>query len=150
MLVREYIDELDRSAVIALWKSVFGYSGSRNDPAFAIDQKLNVEDHLFFVASDAGTVLGTIMAGYDGHRGWIYSLAVRAERRRQGLGHALLQHAESALVLRGCPKINLQILETNAAVVRFYQKHGYIVEPRISMGKVFEDTDRAQTSPGAH
>ncbi len=75
------------------------------------------------------------MAGYDGHRGWIYSLAVLPRCRREGVGSRLVQHAEEHLRTLGCAKINLQILKGNEAVVSFYQKLGYEVERRISMGK---------------
>jgi len=135
MIVREYIDARDRQAVVSLWKQAFGYSSPHNDPLFAIDQKLKFGDGLFFVATETDELLGTVMAGYDGHRGWIYSLAVIPGRRNHGVGAALLRQAESALVAKGCPKVNLQILDTNAATIGFYEKQGYIVEPRISMGK---------------
>jgi ribosomal protein S18 acetylase RimI-like enzyme len=78
------------------------------------------------------------MAGYDGHRGWIYSLAVAPDRRGQGLGTRLLDHALAALKARGCVKVNLQILESNEAVRRFYEANGFTVEPRLSMGRVLD------------
>jgi ribosomal protein S18 acetylase RimI-like enzyme len=135
MMIRQYSDQQDRDAVVRLWQQVFGYASAHNAPAFAIDQKIAVKDGLFFVATADGAVIGTIMAGYDGHRGWIYSLAVKSESRGRGIGTALLRYAEAALRERGCPKINLQINDTNAGVVAFYEKLGYVVEPRISMGK---------------
>lgn len=85
---------------------------------------------------DESTVIGTILAGYDGHRGWLYSLCVATKHQKKGIGTALVQHAEAALVKLGCVKINLQIVSDNAAVVRFYEKLGYKTEPRISMGKL--------------
>ena len=90
---------------------------------------------LFFVAMDKKTVIGTILAGYDGHRGWLYSVAVHADYRRHGLGSSLVRHAEQALAALGCMKINLQITGGNDTVVGFYEALGYGVEPRISMGK---------------
>ena len=80
-------------------------------------------------------VVGTIMAGYDGHRGWIYSVAVSPSHRRQGIGSRLVSHAERALTDRGCMKINLQIMEGNESVTAFYASLGYSVEKRVSMGK---------------
>jgi ribosomal protein S18 acetylase RimI-like enzyme len=74
------------------------------------------------------------MSGYDGHRGWIYSLGVRRDLQRCGIGSALLTHAVEALRARGCPKINLQIRGDNRAVVGFYERHGWKVEDRVSMG----------------
>ena len=134
MIIREYSDPQDRDAVISLWKHVFGHSSGHNEPSFAIDQKLKVNDRLFFVAVDV-QILGTVMAGYDGHRGWIYSVAVSSEHRKRGIGTSLLRHAEAALEACGCAKINLQVLQTNQKVVRFYEQLGYTIEPRISMGK---------------
>lgn len=103
-----------------------------------IDQKLAVKDGLIFVALDGGKVAGTIIAGYDGHRGWLYSLAVLPEHRHAGIGSALVRHAEQALLSRGCLKINLQVVESNSEVVAFYQTLGYAVEPRVSLGRRFK------------
>jgi ribosomal protein S18 acetylase RimI-like enzyme len=75
------------------------------------------------------------MCGYDGHRGWLYSLAVHPSSRNNGHGTRLVRHAEAALAERGCLKVNLQILETNRSVVQFYRRLGYCAEPRISMGR---------------
>ena len=94
-----------------------------------------MKDGLFFVARSGSLVVGTVMVGYDGHRGWIYSLAVLPEFQRKKIGSILLKTAESSLVELGCPKINLQIAEGNERVVSFYERHGYEVEPRTSMGK---------------
>lgn len=134
MEIRPYI-ESDQEAVVALWREVFGYKEARNDPAASIRRKLAVQRELFFVAMVEGELAGTIMSGYDGHRGWIYSLAVAPRFRRHGIGTALMRHAEKALADRGCPKINLQVMPSNSAVVAFYQKLGYNVEERVSMGK---------------
>ncbi len=135
MVIKNYNDNVHRSEVIALWKSVFNYTDARNSPELTIDSKLAVNDDLFFVAILDNQVVGTIMTGYDGHRGWIYSLAVAPERRYTKTGSALLTHAENALKQLGCVKVNLQILQANEAVTAFYIKNGYKVEPRISMGK---------------
>jgi hypothetical protein len=139
MLIRKYLDKQDRQAVVALWKGACGYSAAHNDPSTAIDRKVKEGDDLFFVAVDGQAVLGTVMAGYDGHRGRIYSLAVVPEARRQGVGTALMRHAESILSTKGCPKVNLQVGDTNGAVTAFYEKLGYSAEPRISMGKLLPD-----------
>jgi ribosomal protein S18 acetylase RimI-like enzyme len=90
---------------------------------------------LLFVAEVDREVVGTVMGGYDGHRGWIYSVAVAPGCQRQGIGAALIRHLEAALVARGCLKINLQVRATNALVIAFYRKLGYEIEERVSMGK---------------
>ncbi len=128
--------ESDEPSVVALWKQVFAYSEPRNDPAAVIRQKMAVQRELFFVAVAKESVVGTVMGGYDGHRGWIYSLAVDPACRRQRVGTGLVRHVEQVLARFGCPKINLQVLPSNAATVEFYKKLGYRVEERISMGKV--------------
>jgi ribosomal protein S18 acetylase RimI-like enzyme len=124
-----------RGRVVALWQTIFGYEAAHNEPGLVIDQNIAVDDGLFFVAIVEDAVVGTIMAGYDGHRGWIYSVAVSPERRKLGIGSSLVRHAEAALIRNGCTKINLQITEGNEAVARFYASLGYSVEKRVSMGK---------------
>jgi ribosomal protein S18 acetylase RimI-like enzyme len=121
--------------VVALWKTVFGYPDPHNVPELAIDKKLEVNDRLFFVAVNGEQVVGTIMAGYDGHRGWIYLVAVGPQCRRQNIGSQLVSHAEEALTRRGCVKINLEILASNASVAAFYESLGFRVENRVTMGK---------------
>lgn len=133
--ITSYIDTAHRTQVIALWDTVFGYETAHNAPGLAIDKKLAAQDDLFFVAVVQNRVVGTAIAGYDGHRGWLYSVAVHPAQRKQGLGKALIKHAEAALSARGCMKINLQILAHNHAVAAFYESLGYAVEERISMGK---------------
>jgi len=129
----------DTAAVSALWTAVFGYEVPHNHPASVIRKKLALQRELFFVADDEGQVVGTIMGGYDGHRGWIYSLAVEPQFRKRGIGRDLVQHLERALADLGCLKINLQILAGNSDVAGFYERLGYRVEPRISMGKILSN-----------
>jgi ribosomal protein S18 acetylase RimI-like enzyme len=124
-----------REQVISLWNEVFDYEKPHNEPDIAISRKIDFEDGLFFVAVDDDEVIGTAMAGYDGHRGWIYSMAVSPQHRNKGIGSALLSYAEERLSEKGCLKINLQILDGNEQVEAFYQKNGYRTEKRISMGK---------------
>jgi ribosomal protein S18 acetylase RimI-like enzyme len=133
--IRVYDDATDRAQVIALWNAVFSYTSPHNLPEVSIDLKLRADDGLFFVAVRGDQVVGTVLSGYDGHRGWLYSVAVAPAARHRGLGTRLVRHAEQALAARGCPKINLQILESNAGVVAFYERLGYAVEPRICMGR---------------
>ncbi len=123
------------AAVSELWESVFPNDPPWNRAAVAIPEKLKVQPELFLVAKEAGEVIGTAMVGYDGHRGWLYSIAVKPENQRSGVGSALLCEAERQLLALGCGKANLQIRAGNEAVASFYRKHGYKVEERVSMGK---------------
>ena len=124
----------DRAGVIALWERVFPDDPPHNAPARMFDAKLAVRDDMLFVAMDADRVVGTAMAGYDGHRGWLYSVAVSPEHRRRGIGTELVRHAVDALKAVGCIKVNLQIRATNAAVRGFYEPFGFEAEDRLSMG----------------
>ena len=124
-----------REKVVALWEAVFGYETAHNSPHLVIDKKIAIDDGLFFVAIADVEIVGTIMAGYDGHRGWLYSVAVQPNDRKNGIGSDLVLHAERALAARGCTKINMQIMQGNEAVAAFYASLGYSEEKRISMGK---------------
>ena len=134
--IRQYADATDRIQVVELWRNVFGYETAHNEPNLAISKKIAIKDGLFFVAVENEAIAGTIMAGYDGHRGWLYSVAVDPGKRLHGLGSALVHHAEKALAELGCMKVNLQLLDTNEATAAFYKSIGYAVEPRVSMGKL--------------
>jgi ribosomal protein S18 acetylase RimI-like enzyme len=134
MIVRTFRPE-DGPEVAELWGEVFPDDPPHNAAAVAIPRKLAVQPELFFVAEEQSRVAGTIMAGYDGHRGWLYAVAVSPRLRRLGIGTALVRHAESALAALGCLKVNLQVRASNAGVVAFYRKLGFAVEERVSMGK---------------
>lgn len=129
-----YDNEMHREQVIRLWTETFGYAASYNAPDVVIAEKI-AHDDLLYVALESGQVVGTIMAGYDGHRGWIYSMAVRHDERKQGVGTSLLNHALHRLEELGCRKVNLQVIEGNDAALAFYEANGFAVEKRISMGK---------------
>jgi ribosomal protein S18 acetylase RimI-like enzyme len=133
--IEPYEDSRHREQVVALWAGVFGYRDARNEPGLVIDRKVAAGDGLFLVALVGGRVAGTVMAGYDGHRGWIYSMAVLPGSRRTGIGTRLLERAEGELRRLGCVKINLQVFAHNEDARGFYLANGYRVEERVSMGK---------------
>jgi len=134
MDIRPY-EEADEAAVAALWREVFPNAPTHNVPEEIIARKLAVQRDLFFVAVEGGAIVGTALAGYDGHRGWVHLVAVKPSHRRRGLGAALMARAEEALAARGCPKLNLQVRGSDREVVAFYERLGYAVEDRVSMGK---------------
>ncbi len=126
--------------VSALWREAFPDDPPWNAAETAIPAKLAVQPELFLVALDGRRAVGSIMAGYDGHRGWLYAVAVLAAHRRRGIGVALVRAAEERLRALGCRKINLQVRATNRAVVEFYERLGYAVEERVSLGKRLPET----------
>jgi ribosomal protein S18 acetylase RimI-like enzyme len=132
----------DRAAVAALWRETFPDERPWSAPDAIIARKRARRDGLFWVATRGGHVAGAVMAGWDGHRGWIYHLAVDPAERRRGIGRALLAAAERELRRRGCPKINLQVLGSNRDVVAFYERLGWQIEDRASMGKTLPDRTR--------
>ena len=133
--VREYAST-DRPEVVALWKLVFADDPPHNAPERVIERKLRVQRDLFLVAVSHGRVVGTVLGGYDGFRGWVYHLAVHPDHRLNGFGRRLMQALEIRIRQRGCPKLNLQVRAENAGIRTFYERLGYGVEERLSMGKV--------------
>lgn len=125
------------AGVDALWRACFPDDPPRNRAEAAIPAKLAQGDGLLFVAQRTdGEVVGTVMAGYDGHRGWLYAVAVDPAARRGGIGRALVEHACAELAARGCGKVNLQVRSDNDRVVEFYERLGFAREPRVSLGRV--------------
>jgi len=135
MLIRTFRDA-DSAAVTALWGEVFASERPHNDAPRIFAEKSAVQPELFFVAELDGAVVGTALAGSDGHRGWLYRVAVNPRVQGRGIGTALVRHAEAALIALGCPKVNLQVRTRNGAVIAFYRKLGWEVEELISLGKL--------------
>lgn len=125
----------DEAGVLALWRKVFPVGAPHNEPPAELHRKLAADPGMLFVAVVGPRIVGTAMADYSGHRGWIYMVGVDPELQRRGIGEALVRAIEERLRAGGAPKINLQVRGDNAEVVAFYEKLGYRVEDRISMGK---------------
>lgn len=132
------VEAADTDAVVALWRDVFPEyddpARPQRDPRANIARKLAFGDGLFWLLELDGRVLGTAMAGYDGHRGWIYSIGVAPSVRRHGYGKVLLVHALDALRARGCPKVNLQVLRGNDGGMKFWQAAGFAPDNVDSLG----------------
>jgi len=124
----------DESAVVALWQAC-GLTRPWNDPHRDIARKLTEQPELFLVGEVDAHVVATAMIGFDGHRGWVYYLAVAPACQGRGYGRMLMARAEALLIERGCPKINLQVREGNDAVMAFYAKLGYGRDAAVSLGK---------------
>lgn len=134
--IRPY-EARDRAAIASLWGSVF--PSYLDDPAREIDFCLRSGHGVIFVGCQDDEIVATIMAGHDGNRGWLHRIATRPDQRGRGFAARLVAHAEMYLTGLGVPKINLQIRTDNAATQGFYERIGYVAEPRISMGKRFAE-----------
>lgn len=135
-LIRQYALH-DESRVIQLWTEC-GLVVSWNDPRRDIQRKIEFQPELFLVGSLDGCIVATVMAGYDGHRGWINYLAVHPDHQGGGIGRAIMEAAEIRLRGIGCPKINLQVRTSNTGVLEFYKRLGYAVDEVVGLGKRLE------------
>lgn len=136
MIIRVF-EESDRQNVIALWQEC-GLVVPQNNPNKDIDRKIKVDPDLLLVGCLNTEIVATVMGGYEGHRGWINYLAVSPKFQRKGYGKAIMQAVEASLKEKGCPKINLQVRETNSKVIKFYSSLGYGDDNVISLGKRLE------------
>jgi ribosomal protein S18 acetylase RimI-like enzyme len=135
MNIRPYAQS-DEPGVLEVWREC-GLIVSQNDPVADIRRKLRVNPEWFLVGEIDGEIVATCMAGYEGHRGWINYLGVLPRLQRSGLAASIMAEAEKRLREAGCPKINLQVRSTNSAVIEFYQRLGYSIDPVTSLGKRF-------------
>jgi ribosomal protein S18 acetylase RimI-like enzyme len=124
----------DEAAVVALWERC-GLTRTWNDPRKDIARKLAVQPELFLVAEADGAVVATVMAGYEGHRGWVNYLAVAPQHRGKGLGRALMRRVEETLKDCGCPKLNVQVRTSNDEALQFYRRLGYAQDEAVALGK---------------
>ena len=143
MEIRRYQDS-DEASVVRLWAEC-GLVRSWNDPHKDIRRKLSVQPELFLVGVIDASVIATVMAGFDGHRGWVNYMAVAEQCRRRGLGRMLMQRVENQLRDMGCPKLNMQVRSSNAAVLAFYERLGYTHDPAMSLGKRLIPDEEAAT-----
>ena len=135
--IRRY-RESDQEAVVDLWREC-GLVVPWNDTEKDIQRKLRIQGEMFLVGLLGPELVATVMAGYEGHRGWINYLAVATDCQKRGLGRRLMDEAEARLREIGCPKINLQVRGSNSDAVEFYKNIGYSVDDVVSMGKRLEE-----------
>lgn len=131
--IRPYQNE-DLPAVVELWRAC-GLTVPHNDPMKDVQRKMVIQPDLFLVGIHKGCIIATVMAGYEGHRGWLNYLAVSADMRRKGIARLMVSEAEKRLRLLGCPKINVQVRTSNAEAVAFYRRLGFSEDKVISLGK---------------
>ena len=140
MQIRSFQAE-DEPQVIELWRRC-NLLRPWNDPHKDIRRKLNVTREMFLVGVLEGRIIASVMAGYDGHRGWLNYVGVDPDFQRRGFGRAIMAEAERMLRVLGCPKINLQVRSANREAIEFYSKVGFAIDDVVSMGKRLEHDDR--------
>jgi ribosomal protein S18 acetylase RimI-like enzyme len=133
MKIRPFISS-DTEAVVGLWQCC-GLIRSWNNPRLDIERKRAVNPEWFVVGEVDHEIVATAMFGYEGHRGWVNYLAVSPQHQRRGYAKDLMQFGEELLLAVGCPKLNLQVRETNAQALGFYEALGYKVDASVSLGK---------------
>lgn len=138
--IRAYHDS-DESALIRLWQEC-DLIRPWNDPQTDIERKCADSPALFFVGCSDAEIIASCMAGYDGHRGWIYYLAVAAAWQRCGIASEMVRHAESSLHDLGCPKIDLMVRNGNEGVIAFYKSIGYADDPVVVLSKRLLEDER--------
>jgi ribosomal protein S18 acetylase RimI-like enzyme len=139
MEIRPY-EVRDEEAVVRLWKAC-GLVRATNDPRKDIQRKLRVRPDLFLVGAEDGAIVATVMAGYEGHRGWLNYVEVAPERQGSGLARQILEEAERLLKAEGCAKINLQVRQDNQRAIEVYRRLGFEIDPVHSMGKRLVNDD---------
>ncbi|HMG21155.1 MAG TPA: GNAT family acetyltransferase [Kofleriaceae bacterium] len=124
----------DEEAVIALWRAA-GLTRPWNDPRADIARKRTVQPELFLVGELGGEIVASAMAGYDGHRGSVYYLAVSPAHQRAGHARAVMAEVERRLLALGCPKLNLMVRHDNRPALGFYERLGYDEQAVVVLGK---------------
>ena len=133
MEIRKYI-ESDRTNLIELWETC-GLTRPWNDPNKDIDRKVSFQPDLFLVGIVNSLIIASAMAGYDGHRGSVFYLAVHPDYQSKGYGKILMTHIENALEKIGCPKLNIVVRSSNTPIIGFYDHLNYKKEDVSSLGK---------------
>jgi ribosomal protein S18 acetylase RimI-like enzyme len=133
MKIRPFISS-DTEAVVGLWQCC-GLIRSWNNPRLDIERKRAVNPEWFVVGEIDHKIVASAMFGYEGHRGWVNYLAVSPQHQRRGYAKDLMQFGEELLLTVGCPKLNLQVRETNTQALGFYEALGYKVDASVSLGK---------------
>jgi len=133
MKIRAFSIE-DEAAIVELWRTC-DLIRPWNDPHKDIRRKLTCQPELFLVGEISDRPIASVMAGFDGHRGWVNYLAVSPEHRNAGHGRKLMRYVEDALEARGCPKLSLQVRTSNHSVMEFYRRLGYATDDVVSFGK---------------
>lgn len=135
------VQDGDETALIALWKAC-GLTRPWNPPEADIALVRRSGHGDILVAAEGGAIVGSVMVGDDGHRGWVYYLAVAPAHRHRGLGRRLMRAAEEWVAAHGVRKLELMVRDSNAAVAEFYERIGYEREPVLVMSRWLDGTQR--------
>lgn len=138
----------EAAPAVALWAEC-GLTRPWNDPHADLTRALDGPTSTVLAAVDGSSLVGTVMVGYDGHRGWVYYLAVREARRRAGVGRVLMEAGERWLGDRGVPKVQLMVREGNDAVLGFYEALGYADQQVVVLGRFLDAELEARRRAGA-
>ncbi len=133
---------------MALWTRC-GLVRPWNEPRGDVARALDGDASTILAGVDGGALVGTVMVGHDGHRGWLYYLAVTPDRRGEGLGRALVRAAEEWLRERGAPKIQLMVRDGNEAAIGFYESLGYSNQGVVVLGRFLDPELEARRRAGA-
>ncbi len=120
--IREFCYPNDYKEVYHLWATAGeGIHLRRSDEPEEIEKKIQRDPDLFLVAENKGTIVGTVMGGFDGRRGLVYHLAVTEPYREQGIGSLLMTELEKRLSAKGCLRCYLLVTQDNETTIRFYE-----------------------------
>ncbi|HEY5711261.1 MAG TPA: GNAT family acetyltransferase [Allosphingosinicella sp.] len=128
----------DAGAVIALWEAC-GLTRPWNDPVADFARAIEGPTSTILLLRDGDGIAASVMVGFDGHRGWVYYLAVAPERRRAGLGRAMMDAAEAWLRERGAPKLQLMVRADNSHAIGFYKSLGLEPQKVVTLGRFLTD-----------
>ena len=134
------IADADVAKIIALWERC-GLTRPWNDPAADIALARRDQNATVLVGRAAGEIVGSVMVGHDGHRGWVYYVSVDPDHRGSGYGRAIMTAAEDWLRARGIPKLQLLVRRENAKVQAFYETLDYAEQNSITYGKWLDGRD---------
>ncbi|MGB7961427.1 MAG: GNAT family acetyltransferase [Propionicimonas sp.] len=137
------------TAAVDLWKTC-GLTRPWNDPDADLTRAMVGPSSTVLAAIADEQLLGTVMVGHDGHRGWVYYLAVQAGRRNMGLGRTLMMAAESWLEQQGMPKVQLMVRSDNDAVIGFYEQLGYVDQGVVVLGRFLDQDMQALREQEQH
>ncbi|QNA84677.1 GNAT family acetyltransferase [Sphingomonas sp. So64.6b] len=128
----------DAPAIVALWE-VCGLTRPWNDPLADYTLALNTAASTILIAREGGRIVASVMVGFDGHRGWIYYLAVAPDARRSGHGRAMMAAAERWLRDLGAQKLQLMVRDDNEAALGFYATLGLEPQKVVTLGRFLKD-----------